>query len=102
MVDAGDSEDESQASNSIDSNDPLVRIITYRIQEDELLEGIQQETIQRVVELIKDSKNSEDQVVEGFKQGGGFVAVEFIDGAPAEDTRRTFLITKDDIDSEIK
>jgi hypothetical protein len=102
MVDAGDSEDESQASNSIDSNDPLLRIITYRIQEDELLEGIQQETIQRVVELIKDSKNSEDQVVEGFKQGGGFVAVEFIDGAPAEDTRRTFLITKDDIDSEIK
>ena len=102
MVDAGDSEDESQASNSIDSNDPLVRIITYRIQEDELLEGIQQETIQRVVELIKDSKNSEDQVVEGFNQGGGFVAVEFIDGAPAEDTRRTFLITKDDIDSEIK
>jgi hypothetical protein len=100
--DEKDSPKDSEISNSIDSNPPLLRIITYKIQEAELLEGIRQETIQRVVELIKDSKNSEDQVVEGFKQGGGFVAVEIIDGAPAEGTDTTFLITKDEIDSETK
>jgi hypothetical protein len=101
-VDEDDSPKDDQASNSINSNPPLLRIITYKIPEAELLEGIRQETIQRVVELIKDSKNSEDQVVEGFKQGGGFVAVEIIDGAPAEGTDTTFLITKDDIDSETR
>ena len=99
-VDAGDSAKDSEASNSIDSNPPLLRIITYRIQEDELIERIRQETIQRVVELIKDSKNTDDQVVEGFNRGGGFVAVEIIDGAPAEGTDTPFLITKDEIDSE--
>jgi hypothetical protein len=101
-ADARDRAKESEATNSIDSNPPLLSIITYKTQEAELIEGIRQETIQRVVELIKDSKNTEDQVVEGFKRGGGFVAVEIIDGAPAEDTRRPFLITKDVIDSEIK
>ncbi|MFN4904129.1 MAG: beta strand repeat-containing protein [Planctomycetota bacterium] len=94
-----DRPDESQIDNAVDEQQPLLKFIAYRVKEDDLVEAIRIETLRRIVELVENNEN--DSISKKLRLGGGFAVKEFVNGAPEKTLGTPFLITKDEIDTEL-
>jgi hypothetical protein len=94
-----DRPDESQIDNAVDEQQPLLKFITYRVKEDDLVEAIRIETLRRIVELVENNEN--DSISKKLRLGGGFAVKEFVNGAPEKTLGTPFLITKDELDTEL-
>jgi hypothetical protein len=95
----GDRPDESQVGNAVNEQQPLLKFVTYRVKEDDLVDAIRIETLRRIVQLVEG--NESDSLVNKLRLGGGFAVVEFVNGAPEDILGEPFLITKEEIDTEL-
>ena len=94
-----DRPDESQIDNAVNEQQPLLKFIAYRVKEDDLVEAIRIETLRRIVATVE--SNESDSLSKKLRLGGGFAVVEFVNGAPGDILGTPFLITKDEIDTEL-
>ncbi|MFM8401029.1 MAG: hypothetical protein ACKOAH_24665, partial [Pirellula sp.] len=94
-----DKPNESQIGNAIGDQEPLLKVITYRIKDEDLVDGLRNETIRRILELVESNQN--DKTIQKLRLGGGFAVVEVVDGEPGDILGSPFLITKDEIDTEL-